>query len=155
MTVEGGQALLGPILAEYLARYPQVKLQIELMDRRVDLIEEGFDLAIRAGALPDSSLIACRLGAPGRLRLYASQPYLSEHGTPKHPRDLVDHRCMIMTGQSAPLVWTFQHRAKPLSIKVRSHVEANSFVVLGELVASGHGIARLPDYMAADLTEKA
>jgi DNA-binding transcriptional LysR family regulator len=62
---------------------------------------------------------------------------------------------MIMTGQATPLMWTFEHRGKPLSIKVRAHVEANSFVVLGELVARGHGIARLPDYMAADLAEKA
>jgi DNA-binding transcriptional LysR family regulator len=155
MTVEGGQALLAPILAEYLARYPQVRLQIELLDRRVDLVEEGFDLAIRAGALPDSSLIARRLGPPGRLRVYASEQYTREHGTPKHPRDLVNHRCMVMTGQSTPLMWTFEQRGKPLSIKVRSHVEANSFVVLGELVARGHGIARLPDYMAADLAEKA
>jgi DNA-binding transcriptional LysR family regulator len=153
MTVEGGQSLLGPILAEYLARYPQVRLQIELMDRRVDLVEEGFDLAIRAGALPDSSLIARRLGPPGALRVYASAQYLSEHGTPKHPRNLADHRCMIMSGQISPLTWTFHHRGKPLSIKLRPHVEANSFVVLGELVAAGHGIARLPDYMTAELAE--
>jgi DNA-binding transcriptional LysR family regulator len=153
MTVEGGQTLLGPILAEYLSRYPQVRLQIELLDRRVDLVEEGFDLAIRAGVLEDSSLIARRVGQPGRLRVYASERYLREHGTPKHPRELLDHRCMIMTGQRTPLLWAFQHRGKSLSIKLRPHVEANSFALLGELVASGHGIARLPDYMVEGLAE--
>jgi DNA-binding transcriptional LysR family regulator len=153
MTVEGGQMLLGPILAEYLTRYPQVRLQVELMDRRVDLVEEGFDLAIRAGALADSSLIARRFGTPRGLRIYGSERYLSEHGTPKHPRDLVNHRCMVMTGQSAPLAWKFQQRGKPLSIKLRPYVEANSFVLLGELVARGHGIARLPDYMAGELAK--
>jgi DNA-binding transcriptional LysR family regulator len=151
MTVEGGQALLGAILAEYLTRYPQVRLQVELLDRRVDLVEEGFDLAIRAGALPDSSLIARRLGSTGSLRVFASDQYLRERGTPKHPSELVDHRCMVMTGQGSPLVWAFQHRGRPLSIKVRPYVEANSFALLAELVARGHGIARLPDYLAAEL----
>jgi DNA-binding transcriptional LysR family regulator len=153
MTMEGGQTLLGPILAEYLAQYPQVQLQIELMDRRVDLVEEGFDVAIRAGALPDSSLIARRLGPPGAMRVYASPSYLKARGTPRHPRELADHVCMVMTGQSAPLMWTFQQRGKPLPVKVNGHVEANSFTLLGELTAAGHGIARLPDYMAAELLE--
>ena len=60
---------------------------------------------------------------------------------------------MVMTGQSAPLTWTFQQRGKPLSVKVNGHVEANSFTLLAELTAAGHGIARLPDYMAAELIE--
>lgn len=153
MTVEGGQTLLGPVLAEYLRLCPEVELQVELMDRRVDLVEEGFDVAVRAGALPDSSLIARRLGYPGSLRLYASRSYLETRGAPRHPRDLAQHTCMVMTGQSAPLSWSFQQRGKPLSVKVRAHVGANSFTVLGELVAAGHGIARMPDYMAAELIE--
>ena len=153
MSMEGGQAVLGPILAEYLAQYPDVQLQVELMDRRVDLVEEGFDVAIRAGALADSTLIARRLGAPGSLRVYASRDYLKRRGTPRHPRELAEHTCMVMTGQSSPLTWTFQHRGKPLPVKVRAHVEANSFKLLAELVAAGHGIARLPDYMAAEPLE--
>lgn len=149
MTVEGGQALLGPILTEYLALCPKVELQIELLDRRVDLVEEGFDVAIRAGALPDSSLIARRLGSPGHMRLYASAAYLKRYGTPRHPRELAEHRCMVMTGQSSPLSWAFAQRGKRIAIKVKPYVEANSFTLLAELVAAGHGIARLPDYMAA------
>lgn len=153
MSMEGGQTLLGPILAEYLARYPEVQLQIELMDRRVDLVEEGFDVAIRAGALPDSSLIARSLGAAGSLRVYASLDYLKRRGIPRHPRELAEHTCMVMTGQSSPLTWTFQHRGKPLPVKVRPHVAANSFKLLAELVAAGHGVARLPNYMAAEPPE--
>jgi DNA-binding transcriptional LysR family regulator len=149
MTVEGGQILLGPILSEYLTLCPKVELQVELLDRRVDLVEEGFDLAIRAGALPNSSLIARRLGAPGHMRAYASTAYLKRYGTPRNPRELSGHRCMIMTGQSTPLVWSFVQRGKPLAIKVKPAIEANSFSLLAELVAAGHGIARLPDYMAS------
>jgi DNA-binding transcriptional LysR family regulator len=154
MSLEGGQALLGPVLAEYLTLCPDVELQIELMDRRVDLLEEGFDVAIRAGALPDSSLIAKRLGHLGSMRVYASPRYLKARGTPRHPRDLTQHACMVMTGQSAPLSWTFQRRGKPFTVKVRAHTEANSFGLLGELVAAGHGIARLPEYMAVELEKK-
>jgi DNA-binding transcriptional LysR family regulator len=150
MTVEGGQTLLGPILSEYLALCPKVELQIVLLDRRVDLVEEGFDVAIRAGVLPDSSLIARRLGSPGHLRLYGSAAYLKRHGTPRHPRELAAHRCMVMTGQSSPSTWAFEQRGKPLSIKVKPYVEANSFTLLSQLIAAGHGIARLPDYMTGE-----
>lgn len=150
MTMEGGQAVLGPILAEYMTLYPEVKLEVELADRRVDLVEEGFDLAIRAGALPDSTLIARKLGAPGRLRVYASQSYLARRGTPRHPRELVEHDCLAMSAQSSPSTWTFQHKGKPLPQKVRPHAEANSFTLLRELAAAGHGVARLPEYLAAE-----
>jgi DNA-binding transcriptional LysR family regulator len=85
--------------------------------------------------------------------VFASPDYLKSRGTPRHPRDLTQHRCMVMTGQTAPLSWTFQQRGKPLTVKVHGHVAANSFSLLGELVAAGHGIARLPDYMAAELEE--
>jgi LysR family transcriptional regulator for bpeEF and oprC len=87
------------------------------------------------------------------MRVFASPGYLKAHGTPRHPRELTQHRCMVMTGQSAPLSWTFQQRGKPLTVKVQGHVAVNSFGLLGQLVAAGHGIARLPDYMAAELEE--
>lgn len=149
MTVEGGQALLPPILSEYLVAHPDVYLQVELTDRRVDLIEEGFDLAIRAGALPDSTLVARKLGGKGCLRVYASPSYLAKRRAPRHPRELGEHQCLIMTAQRTPLVWSFERRGKLLPIKVRAYAEANSFIVLRELVVAGHGIARLPEHIAA------
>ncbi len=152
MSIEGGQKLLGSIMNEYMTRYPKVELVVELTDRRVDLVEEGFDLAIRAGALPDSSLIARRVGTPGTLLVYASPSYLKRRGTPKHPRDLVEHDCLVMTGQSTPLVWTFHQKGAPLRIKVRPRASVNSFTLLRELVAAGHGIARLPNYLAVEGT---
>jgi DNA-binding transcriptional LysR family regulator len=149
MTVEGGQAVLAPILAEYLTLHPGVRVQVELTDRRVDLVEEGFDIAIRTGALPDSTLIAKRLSLVGSFRVYASPSYLARRGTPRHPRELGEHDCLVMSAQRTPLTWSFQHRGKPLPIKVRAHAEANSFAILQALAVAGHGIARLPDYLVS------
>jgi DNA-binding transcriptional LysR family regulator len=150
MTVEGGQTLLGPILAEYLERYPRVELEVELLDRRVDLVEEGFDVAIRAGVLPDSTLVARKLGSPGSLQVYASPEYLKRRGVPRQPRELVEHDCLVMSAQTTPGVWSFRVQGKPVAIKVRGRTLANSFVLLGELAVAGHGLARLPRYLAAE-----
>jgi DNA-binding transcriptional LysR family regulator len=148
-TVEGGQTLLPAILNEYLQRHPHVQLELELTDRRVDLVEEGFDLAIRAGTLPDSTLVARRLGAPGCLGVYASPSYLRVHGEPRHPRELAEHTCLVMSAQSTPRTWAFLEKKKPILVKVRARAEANSFVLIRELAVAGHGIARLPEYIAA------
>lgn len=154
MTREGGQTLLGPVLSEYLRAFPDVKLDVELTDRRVDLVEEGFDVAIRAGALADSTLVAKKIGAPGRIRLYASSEYLSRRGTPRHPRELAEHDCLIMSAQTAPTVWSFREKRKLLPVQVRVHAAANSFLLLRDLAASGHGVARLPDYFALQATTR-
>ncbi|HEX2669330.1 MAG TPA: LysR substrate-binding domain-containing protein [Polyangiaceae bacterium] len=143
-TVEGGQFLLAPLFAEYARRYPLVELDVFLADRQVDLIEEGVDLAIRAGALPDSSFVARRLGVPHGLRVYASPGYLKAHGTPRRPRDLANRDCLIMTAQSQPRRWPFTVARKPVSITVKARAQANSFVVIRELACRGLGIARLP-----------
>lgn len=147
-TVEGGQFLLAPLFAEYARRYPLVELDVFLADRQVDLIEEGVDLAIRSGALPDSSFVARRLGVPHALRVYASPSYLKARGTPRKPRDLADHDCLIMTAQSQPKRWPFTVARKPVSIAVKARAQANSFVVIRELACAGLGVARLPEKIA-------
>lgn len=152
-TVEGGQILLGPLVAEYLGRYPEVEVEVYLVDRHVDLIEEGFDLALRGGALPDSTLVARKIAAPGCLRLYASPEYLRRRGTPKHPHDLEKHDCLVMSAQSKPASWGFQVGKKQVSVEVRARSQANSFVVLRDLAAAGIGVARLPDYIGAPAHE--
>lgn len=143
-TVEGGQFLLAPLFVEYARRYPRVELDVLLADRHVDLIEEGVDLAIRGGALPDSSFVARRLSVPHSLRVYASPGYLKARGTPRTPRDLAAHDCLIMTGQSQPTRWSFTVAHKPLTIVVSARAQANSFVLIRELASAGLGVARLP-----------
>lgn len=147
-TIEGGQFLLAPLFAEYARRYPGVQLDVFLADRHVDLIEEGVDLAIRVGALPDSSFVARRLTLRGSLRLYASPSYLKVRGTPRRPSDLAAHDCLIMTGQSQPLRWPFTVSRKAVTVTVKPRAQANSFVVIRELATAGLGIARLPDSIA-------
>jgi DNA-binding transcriptional LysR family regulator len=147
-TVEGGQFLLAPLFAEYARRYPLVELDVFLADRHVDLIEEGVDLAIRGGSLPDSSFVARRLSVPHALRVYASPSYLKARGTPRKPRDLEAHDCLVMTGQSQPTRWPFSVAGKPVTVAVRPRAQANSFVVIRELASAGLGIARLPEKIA-------
>jgi DNA-binding transcriptional LysR family regulator len=152
-TIEGGQVILAPLLAEYMRRYPDVQLQVELTDRRVDLLEEGFDLALRMGPLPDSSLIAKKLRTPGHLRVYASPSYLARYGDLKKPQQLETRDCLVMTGQTEPSVWRFQVKKKATAVTVRARASANSFVLLRELAVAGLGVARLPEYIAAPAVE--
>lgn len=146
-TIEGGQLVLAPIFAEYMQRYPAVGLEVVLADRHVDLIAEGFDLAVRAGQLADSSLIARRLPAFGRMRLYASADYLKARGEPRRPEELKEHDCLVMSSQSSAGVWSFRVQRKIVQHAVRARASANSFIVLRELAAAGLGIARMPEHI--------
>jgi DNA-binding transcriptional LysR family regulator len=153
-TVEGGQILMGPLVAEYVTRYPNVEVDVHLADRHVDLIEEGFDLALRGGPLPDSTLVARKLAAPGRLRVYASPAYLAKRGVPRRPKDLERHDCLVMTAQSKPLSWGFRVRRRSVTVEVRARSQANSFVVLRDLALAGIGVARLPDYIGGPASDE-
>jgi len=147
-TLEGGQFMLAPVFAEYARRYPAVELEVMLTDRRVDLIEEGIDVAIRGGTLPDSSFIARRLPSLGVMGCYASSEYLKAHGVPERPRELAHHACLVMTSQSEPLLWQFEVNGKVSAVRVVPRARANSFVVLAEFARAGLGIARMPGNIA-------
>jgi DNA-binding transcriptional LysR family regulator len=152
-TFEGGQFTLAPLFAEYMRRHPEVGLQIVLSDRHVDLIEENIDVAIRAGSLPDSSLVARKLSLGGGMRVLASPKYLERRGTPRRPRELENHDCLVMSSQSRPSTWTFHERRKVVTVDVRPRAEANSFVVLAELAKADLGIVRMPEHIARDAIE--
>jgi DNA-binding transcriptional LysR family regulator len=152
-TIEGGQFVFAPLFAEYLRRYPEVELEVLLTDRRVDLIEEGVDLAIRGGDLPDSALVAHRLKLSGSLRCYASPRYLERRGTPRHPRELPRHDCLVMSGQREPSAWKFSVDGRASVVQVRPRAVANSFMVLGEFARVGLGVALMPSSVAAASVE--
>lgn len=144
-----GQTLLPALLAEYTARHPQVQLFVDLSNRRVDLLEEGFDLAIRSGVLPDSSLVTRRLGRAAA-RLYASPDYLRRHGTPTTPTELAGHRLIDNSSSSGADVWELVHDdGTPCAVPARFTVVGNDPVMLRELAATSGGIVSLPDFVAA------
>jgi DNA-binding transcriptional LysR family regulator len=144
-----GQALLPAMLAEYGALYPEVDLFVDLTNRRVDLLEEGVDLAIRAGELPDSSLVSRRLGSAAA-RLFAAPSYLSRSGTPATVQDLAAHALIDNTPSAGSPVWQLTHDdGRQSAVPARFRLAANDALLLRELAATGAGIVTLPVFVAA------
>ena len=101
-----GRLHVAPVVTDFLAAFPEVRVELLLVDRVVDLIDEGIDLAVRIGALPDSSLVAVPLGTTRRV-LCASPDYIARHGMPAHPDELSGHRAIRIIGTSSGLDWVF------------------------------------------------
>jgi DNA-binding transcriptional LysR family regulator len=148
---EAGYFLFGRVIATYLARHPKVRVDAVLTARRVDLVDEGFDLALRAGELADSSLVAHTIGPPASLALCASPAYLKRRSAPRHPSDLAEHDCLVMSDRQEPTRWEFRDKRRRVHVDVVPRVSINSFVVLRDLVVQGHGIAWLPPFLGAPL----
>lgn len=144
-----GQALLPTLAAEFGAAHPDVQLFVDLTNRRVDLLEEGFDLAIRSGALPDSSMVSRRLGS-ATARLYAAPAYLRRRGTPATPEGLADHDLLDNAPMAPTDRWTLRHdRGETVVVQARFRVVGNDSALLREVTAAGAGIANLPCFVAA------
>lgn len=144
-----GQALLPAMLAEYVAQHPEVELFVDLTNRRVDLLEEGFDLAIRAGELPDSSLVSRRLGS-ATARLFAAPAYLRRAGTPATVDELAGHALIDNAPSAAASGWRLTHDdGREHLVASRFHLAANDAALLRELAATGSGIVNLPVFVAA------
>jgi DNA-binding transcriptional LysR family regulator len=141
-------AMLGPIVAEFLEQYPDVQVELMCTDRAVDLIEEGFDLAIRAGKLEDSTLVARHLGALKRV-LVAAPGYCKRHGTPRTPADLAQHACITFGAGATPSVWTLYDDDKPVEVRVTSRLVVNDFDMMGDAARAALGIAYMPEYVCA------
>lgn len=141
---------LGPAIAAFLAKYPRVTIELTLNDRFVDLVEEGYDLAIRVGNLVDSSLIARRL-APVGFTVCASPTYLKAHGHPRRPADLATHNCLIYTLRIAPADrWIFEGPKGRETVKIRGTFHANSGEALAAAAIAGLGVLASPDFMVAE-----
>jgi DNA-binding transcriptional LysR family regulator len=146
-----GELFLAPVLAEFLQAFPAVDVLLQLTDRPVDLVAERFDVAIRAGELPESSLIARRIGS-STYRVVASPDYLSRHGTPQRPADLSSHACLRFTrsGMEVRPSWPFGAGARRTEVPVGGRLVSDDFVVLRTAAEQGLGIARLPGLLVHD-----
>ncbi len=149
-SVTTGQILLSPFLAEFMARYPEVQLELDLSNRRIDMIEEGFDLLIRIGQLEDSSLIAKRLGE-ARSCLYASPAYLDARSAPNDPDGLEEHDCLTMGDIQLATEWRLVGPKGSRTIAIRPRATINDFPTLRQIVLDGGGIAALPSYLCTEL----
>ena len=147
-----GDAFLSPIVAEYLRRYADVSVDLMLAERMVDLIEEGFDLAIRIGPLEDSTLSVRGLGA-AQMIYCASPDYLGARGTPSTPDDLGDHECVIV-GSTARARWPFVSPRGPVAAPVVGRLTVNSLVMGRDAARAGRGIAYLPAFLCAEQFER-
>lgn len=136
---------LGPAVADFMATYPEIEIDLELNDRQMDVVEEGFDMAIRIARLPDSSLIARRL-APCRRVVMASPEYWNRMGRPTHPDDLRNHEALIYDYLSDPDTWTFKGPAGRISVTVSGRMRANNGEVLLEAAKRGLGVDFAPTF---------
>jgi len=139
MPASFGHQHLAPLIPEFASRYPQVRLALSLSDRNVNVIDEGFDLAIRIAHLEDSSLAARRL-APNRRVVCASPAYLERHGTPLTPQDLAHHNCL--TANDFVMSWDYKEPdGRPGSVRVSGRYACDNWEVLREWALAGMGVA--------------
>jgi DNA-binding transcriptional LysR family regulator len=139
-----GRLRIAPLLPTFLARYPDVSVDLLLNDRVVNLVDEGIDVAVRIAPLADSTLIVRRLGLVRRL-VCASPAYLKLHGTPRKPADLRAHNCLLNVGSNAG-DWRFRADAKEARLGVRGNFVSNSSDAMIEAACQGVGLVRVLSY---------
>jgi len=152
-----GRQHVAPTLAAFLQNYPDIRLELDLTDRFVNLAQEGFDLAVRHADAPPDTHVAWVL-CETRSVLVASPAYLKQRETPAQPSDLAAHRCVLYLRDAASQSWSFQREgsrknAEPVVVTVNGPLRANNSEVLREAVLGGAGIGLLPDFSAAGYLE--
>jgi DNA-binding transcriptional LysR family regulator len=137
-------ARLGPLLREFLARYPGIRLELDPSNRVVDLAAEGFDLALRVGRSRPPKLVARLLGGI-HVQLCAAPAYIRREGTPRHPAELERHNCLNMPAAMPGGVWPFVRDGRRLEVAVKGTVQSDAVEALYDLALAGIGISLLPE----------
>lgn len=143
--VDVGQHAMSELMSDFLRKYPKVQIELLLTDRRVDLLGEGIDLAIRAGQLKDSSLIAKKVGVVS-FGIFASPRYLKARGTPLQPRDLSTHDCLVFS-PFARGEWRLQSGKKEVTVSIKEKAIVNDLRLVHKMAVLGDGLALLPSFM--------
>jgi DNA-binding transcriptional LysR family regulator len=145
-----GLTEVAPILPDFIAQYPEISIDLSLSDATIDLVGEGFDMALRIAALPDSSLMARRL-RPVKRYLVGSPDYFARHGTPTHPSQLADHACLGYAHLPSPETWRFTHASgEEVSVRQEGPLRVNNATALLPALIAGCGVAQQPDFICRD-----
>ncbi len=142
-----------PTLPAFLKDHPKVEVELDLSERYVDLVSESYDLAIRIGDLPDSTLTARRLANSRRVVL-AAPSYFSAHGRPRRPEELAHHQCIVRTAARDSNVWPFRIDGRTKAVKVAGRFRTNGAVAANEAAVQGLGIARAPLWEVRPLLDR-
>ncbi|MBP53421.1 LysR substrate-binding domain-containing protein [Marinobacter sp.] len=143
-----GEKSIAPLVNDFVLRYPELDVEMKLTNQQLDLVAEGYDLAVRLGKLDDSSLMARRL-ASRTLYVCASPAYLAVHGTPHSLSELEQHNCL----QGNLGYWRFQDAGHPRNVRIRGNVRCDSGRALLDAALKGVGIVQLPDYYVGPALE--
>ncbi len=132
--------------SDFIKQYPQVNISWMFVNRFVNMVEEGVDLSVRVGELPDSSLVARRYSSI-KVHFVASPEYIARFGLPNHPKDLVNHQCILDSSNRQPGRWRYVENSRDQQVSVKPFIEANDGDVTAKFSADGHGIAQLPTFL--------
>jgi DNA-binding transcriptional LysR family regulator len=144
-----GRLHIVPVVAEFLAQYPEIDIRLVLTDRVVHMMDEQVDVAVRIGELPDSALMATRVGTVRRV-VCASPAYLATHGAPAKPRDLSGHSCITFEVLESKRAWVFEAGKSELSVPVHSRLAVNTAEAAIAAAILGVGLIRVLSYQVAD-----
>lgn len=136
-----------PIVTDFLKAFADINIRLTLSDRTVSLADEQIDVALRIGRLPESNLVATRVGAM-RTTVYAHPDYLKRHPRPRHPRDLGDHDCIAFEGVLSHRFWTFRDGSQDISAAIRTRLSVNTAEAAVDAAAAGIGVTRVMAYQA-------
>lgn len=148
-----GRLFVVPVIAEYLERYPEMAVSATFVDRTVNLVDEGFEVAVRIGQLPDSGMKALKVGEVGK-SAYASPGYLARHGEPAHPLDLPGHRIVAADVSAQNVVWRFGPAAASTAVKLKPTLSVTGSDAAIAAAVRGAGIVYLPAYQAKEEVEQ-
>lgn len=148
LPVAFGRRCIAPHLGAWLARYPQLELDVTLTDDIVDLLGERVDVSVRLGSAASYDNVVARQIGRFRRRVVATPAYLAQHGAPAEPADLVHHRCLRFSFGARDQIWAFRQPGLETSVPISGTFRSNNIEVLHDMVLSGSGIGLMPDWIA-------